>query len=148
MFDIEPDLVDGTDKRQILLAHLTIHGNEHYDAVSKATNESSNAIESSMPTINQLSHATETTPEKSQNEEPVVTPHKTARYVSAAKRRLYRKRQSKPEDRKTNKRKRRQAEGLEYTGKTGIFIPAISVKKKDSSKCKFKCSSKITEDHE
>lgn len=64
VLDIEPDLVDGTDKRKILLAYLAIHGNKHYDAVSKATDESSNAIESSMPTINQLSHATETTPEK------------------------------------------------------------------------------------
>lgn len=89
---------------------------------------------------------------KSQKEEPnvpVVTPDKTARFVSPTKRRLYRKRQSKPEGWKANrrKRKRKRAEGLEYTGKTGKCVPARSVKKKDCSKCKLKCSSKITEEH-
>lgn len=150
VFDIEPDLVDGTGKQKILLAHLAIHGNEHYDAVSKATDGSLNVTASSKATISQLSPARETTPEKSQNEEPhvpVVTPHKPARFVSPAKRHLYRKRQSKPEDWKANKRKRKRAEGLEYTGKTGKCIPARSVKAKDCSKCKFKCSSNITEEN-
>lgn len=73
-------------------------------------------------------------------EVPIVTPNKSAKFVSPAKKRLYRKPQAKPDKWKANKRKRMRATGHEYKGKTGKCAPARSIKAKYCIKCRFKCS--------
>ena len=141
VIDIEPDLTRPDPNKMIILAHLAIQWNEHYDAAIKPSNSQ---------TTPDPQNSSEKTPEKNTSKgktaTPLITPHNAAHYVSPKKRFLSRKRQAKPQEWKANKRKKLRNQGKQYISKTGKTIAQKSVKKKDCSKCRFKCSLKVSEE--
>ena len=88
------------------------------------------------------------TPSKCQNcdDTPHVTPHKDARFQSPKRSDLKRKRKCTPEIWKRNVRKRNRDAGLEYVSQKGKNISARQVKAVNCSKCRYKCSEKLTDE--
>jgi len=141
VIDVAPDLQEEpcTNNAPIFLACTAVRGQEHYDAVKRLDDTSSSEKE---PTNLQK------TPQRKESSQPqLITPHKKANYRSPCKRKLFRKRTPKTSEWKRNKRKIRRNKGLSYTSSTGILTEPRKVKSVDCSKCRFKCSSKISEEN-
>ncbi|MES9882503.1 MAG: hypothetical protein ABW185_16670 [Sedimenticola sp.] len=75
-----------------------------------------------------------------------ITPHKDANYKSPKKKKLTRKKINSPETWKRNVCKKDRSRGNAYTNKHGQHIAARTVKGKDCTRCRFKCSDNVTED--
>ncbi|CAG2200930.1 unnamed protein product [Mytilus edulis] len=73
-----------------------------------------------------------------------VTPRKRANYKSPVKKQLFRKKKKNQEVWKRNVRQFNRVHGLPYTGLTGKEQTKKKMQYRDCSKCKFKCSVKIT----
>ena len=76
-----------------------------------------------------------------------MTPRKAAKYVSPLKKRLFRKRKATPDNWKRNIRKRLKLSGKQYVSAKGKLVKEKKVKLCDCSKCRFKCTSKISEEY-
>lgn len=75
-----------------------------------------------------------------------VTPHKSAEFYTPPKLIRTRKKKCNPKTWKRNIAKDRKRSGLEYTSCTGKTMNAKSVKPIDCSKCRFRCSDKMSEE--
>lgn len=67
--------------------------------------------------------------------------------MTPLKKKLYRKRKATPDEWKKNIRKKLRMSGKEYVSQRGKPVHQKVVKSVDCSKCKFKCSQKITEEN-
>ena len=172
VIDIEPDLAAAVNESPILVAHVAMHGTDHYDAVEKKmlsndygnTAEKSNftemndEVEEGNEPIQHCSDPPETcmqsqseikTPSKQLNStsiQPAVTPHKDATYRSPKRRKLFRKRIAQKKQWKSQIRKENRARGKAYVGKLGRSYTERSVQPVNCSKCRQKCSEKIEEE--
>ena len=163
--DILPDMGDREEPHgePILLAHIAARGREHYDAAmpihdtgsshhqKKPTQPEHTTITPNGPTCSQSPIGT---PQKSGHQSrqmhdasPQVTPHKAARYRSPKKKSLTRKRKREPSAWKRNIKKAKRASGQSYIGSNGKIVPARTLQPVDCSKCRFKCSNKVTDEN-
>ncbi|KAK7506012.1 hypothetical protein BaRGS_00002734 [Batillaria attramentaria] len=75
-----------------------------------------------------------------------ITPRKQGLYSTPPKKKLVRHREAKPETWKKNVRKSLHLQGKEYLSQSGKKMAAKSVKRVDCSKCRYKCTDKISEE--
>ena len=124
-------------------AHIAMKGKEHYDACKfdKISTTSASTKQDEKRTNKQQ------TPNKRKAKERShpITPRKQAKFETPPKKKLTRKRHANPDTLKKNIRKKLRQSGKAYISATGQHVPARSMKGKDCSKCKFKCSEKISE---
>jgi len=138
VIDVEPDLVEQScvNNPHILIACTAICGKEHYDAIRE-----SGMRGTGIECINDQNK----TPRRN-NPEPIITPHKQARYRSPARRKLFRKKSPKVTEWKRNKRKNQKSKGLSYVSCNGKMVSSKKMEPVDCTKCRSKCSTKISED--
>ncbi|CAC5414853.1 unnamed protein product [Mytilus coruscus] len=74
-------------------------------------------------------------------------PRKSHTFMTPPKKKLFKKRKATPEDWKKNIRKKLRMSWKEYVSQRGKPIHQKVVKSVDCSKCKYKCSQKITEEN-
>ena len=155
ILDIKPHISTILDKSPIVVAHIAIHGNDHYDAVETRVAENNRNIDKgyvNMETENETdgeSRDQVKTPSKRKDKNtslPKLTPHKDAEYKSPKRKRLSRKRAANKSLWKANIRKTARSRGLEYINKHGKAVKERSVKNVDCSKCRFKCTERISEE--
>ena len=115
----------------IQVAFFAIKGKEHYAGVKK---------------LQHAEHSPQKTPNKQPSSAAAVTPRKRAYYKSPPKKQLFRKRKSKPHEWKRNIKKTKKLSGLEYVNEAGKTVPGRKLKEMDCSKCKSKCSQKVTQE--
>ncbi|CAC5393374.1 unnamed protein product [Mytilus coruscus] len=124
----------------IKVALFSITGQEHYDAVEM------------MDTPNSTKRNSNKTPTRENISSPVskrgsvITPRKRANYKSPVKKQLFRKMKSNPQAWKKNKRKHNRVHGLPYIGRTGKQQDQKTVKYRDCSRCRFRCSNKVSKE--
>ena len=166
--EIEPSLVTSLNpvtSDPICLAYTCIRGHEHYDgcthirkqhqAQSHKLTSISHSAEQTQPCsksnqIKQCNKKITITPEKQTNNtlhlSPKITPRKMADYNTPVKKTLTRKRKAHKDDWLKIKRKRQRIEGEAYVSSRGKLVQARTLKDVDCAKCKFKCSTNISQE--
>ncbi|KAK7089570.1 hypothetical protein V1264_024516 [Littorina saxatilis] len=75
-----------------------------------------------------------------------ITPRKQGSYNTPPKKRIVRKREAEPEKWKKNVRKVLHLEGKEYISQNGSTVPAKTMGPVDCSKCRYRCTQKMSSD--
>ncbi|KAK3085282.1 hypothetical protein FSP39_001017 [Pinctada imbricata] len=147
---IQPTIGKTLDDSLITLAYLAIPGSEHYDAcIPLDKNISNNQPDKANSESRPPKTPDKQTPKKQGGKMSSgfnITPRKQADYISPKKKTRTRKRKAVPAEWKKNIRKRLRLSGKEYTNTRGKLVEAKSVKDQDCSKCRYKCSTKISEE--
>ena len=115
------------DITHVNVAFTAIRNKEHYDAVIQGT---------------------VSTPTKEGNEtekQHKRTPRKAANYQSPKIKKNGRWKKASPENWKRNIKKKLKLQGKEYLTESGKHVSEKSVEKVDCAKCRYKCSSKVSE---
>lgn len=141
VYDILPDLGENSSSTDFIkVALFSITGQEHYDAVEMMdTPNSTNGNSNKTPTRENISSPVS-------KRGSVITPRKRANYKSPVKKQLFRKMKSNPQAWKKNKRKHNRVHGLPYIGRTGKQQDQKTVKYRDCSRCRFRCSNKVSKE--
>lgn len=146
VIEIKPEQ---TTEKVVCLAYLAVRGHEHYDA-TKSLSCNDNISETNQ--VNKSSSRAEYVSDSSENErlgpteDTETTPHKRAPYRSPEKKHSSRKRKRDIDNWKRNVRKALKNKGKEYLSAHGKRIEAKQVQVQNCDKCRFKCSSKFTEE--
>ncbi|MES9881873.1 MAG: hypothetical protein ABW185_13425 [Sedimenticola sp.] len=144
--DIHPDInVEGVQTNDsINVARIAIRGKEHYDRVIILNDDSSKSTDN----INANEILTNpVTPQKNTSQEiPDVTPHKSAKYKSPKKKAVFRRKQSTPNQWKSNKKKQARNSGNKYISCSGKLVKEKQMQNVSCMKCRYKCSTKINEE--
>ncbi|XP_052075475.1 uncharacterized protein LOC127712922 [Mytilus californianus] len=149
VYDIIPDLQDTEHSQEyIKVALIAIKGQEHYDAVCHLDEVLERTSQADQSTIGDCSppvmNNVRTPMTNKRKRSTPVTPRKRANYKSPVKKQLFRKKKKNQEVWKRNVRQFNRVHGLPYTGLTGKEQAKKKMQYRDCSKCKFKCSLKIT----
>ena len=136
---LQPTFPGITADKTFTFAYIAIRGKEHYEACTKVLRKTQND--------GKRNEATQKTATKRKLKERVnpISPRKQAKFQTPRKKNLTRKRQANPDSWKNIIKKLRQS-GKAYTSVKGDYVPERSMRIKDCSKCKFKCSEKISEE--
>ncbi|XP_062577208.1 uncharacterized protein LOC134239069 [Saccostrea cucullata] len=165
VLDIEPTMQRSQNTNHIYLAYVGSRGiSEHYDGCVKKTDRIQQAP---MQTSEKNATVTETTANADENNEGLDTPleqsplktktqrkgrpkgtpkKKSASFMTPPKKKLFRKRKATPETWKKNVRKQLKLTGQQYVSQRGKTVKARVMKSVNCSKCKLKCSTKVTEE--
>ena len=142
IINIEPTMGMPTDvqRQPFMLSYLAMRGFEHYDCIIKspATTVSSSLFTSNGSQNNQHAYS---------HRSPTVTPRKKADYISPTKKRTSRKKTANPSKWKKNIRKENKSMGKSYISPGNKkTIPAKCLKPMDCSTCRYKCTTKVTQE--
>jgi len=144
VYDIQPDLNEDTTEKFIKIACVAMRGQEHYDAVQHIDVR---PVTNSAADEHETAAMHERTPTKKvPGQATTVTPHKVASYKSPLRRNIFRKRKCNAQQWKRNKRKELRNNGKSYTSSRGKKVEAKTLGKVNCITCRFKCSSKISEE--
>ena len=137
---LQPTFPGITADKTFTFAYIAVRGKEHYEACTKVIRKTQND--------GKQNEETQKTPTKRKLQERrnPITPRKQAKFKTPPKKNLTRKRQANPDSWKKNIRKKLRQSGKAYTSVKGNHGPERSMRIKDCSKCKFKCSEKISEE--
>ena len=137
---LQPTFPGITADKTFTFAYIAVRGKEHYEACTKVIRKTQND--------GKQNEETQKTPTKRKLQERrnPITQRKQARFQTPPKKNLTRKRQANPDSWKKNTRKKLRQSGKAYTSVKGNHVPERSMRIKDCSKCKFKCSEKISEE--
>ena len=148
--NVWPTLADSTSliSDAISLAYISNDNEEHYDACMPYCSTPEHVSHMDECTQSSTAEVSEAAVSDTEGIKVIdITPRKRAKYCSPKKKLTSRKRKCNPDTWQKNIHKRLRLSGAEYKGISGKLMPAKHVQAKDCSKCRFKCSSKISYDN-